>query len=138
MMPGTFTFDEDGNDIVTLSPSDSGHIAVKGWVNIGEHAVELTLDANGGLCVECHAKEYEGHALASVQVPRLAATLARLRGQHAERAEPLRAFVDELSTLGFGGDDSISGADTVDSVNRHFDNLRMLADPLAQVAGEAE
>lgn len=138
MIPGTFTHDHDEDDIVTLSSPESNKIAVKGWVNIGEHAIELMLDSNGGLSIQTYAKGHEVNVLASVQVPRLAATLVRLRGERGDEIDPARAFADDLASLGFGTDDSINGADTVEAVNRHFDNLRALADPLASVVEETE
>lgn len=138
MNPGAFTHDDDGNDVVTLSPVYHGQIAMRGWVNIGEHAVELTLDANGGLHIHSHAKGHEGHTLASVQVPRLAATLVRLRTANDARTDPLHTFVADMTKLGFGGHDDISGADTVDAVNRHFDNLRVLADPRVETEEGAQ
>lgn len=138
MNPGAFTHDDDGNDIVTLSPVYYGQTAIRGRVNIGEHAVELTLDANGGLYIQSHAKGHEGQVLASVQVPRLAATLVRLRAASHDRADPLKTFVADMTALGFGADEDISGADTVDAVNRHFDNLRVLADPYAEVEEHAQ
>lgn len=137
MNPGAFTHDDDGNDVVTLSPIYHGQIAMRGWVNIGEHAVELTLDANGGLHIQSRAKGHEGHPLASVQVPRLAATLVRLRAARDDHADPLKTFVADMTALGFGTDEEISGADTVDAVNRHFDNLCVLADPHAEVEEQA-
>lgn len=48
----------------------------------------------------------------------------------ADFVAPPRAlveFVDGLAELGFDSDDSISGADTVDFVARHFDNLWTLS-----------
>lgn len=133
MIPGVFSHDDDGDDIVTLRPADGSGIECHGWVNIGQHAVQLTLDAHGGLCIRTHAKGQEAQVLGSLYVPRLAATLARLS---TERGDPLVRFTNALTELGFDKDESVSGADTVDVVAQHYPSLLALVDAHDNQQGE--
>lgn len=55
------------DDIVKLDSSNPDHGRF-GWVNIGTHAVQLTLDDEGNLQVEVCARTNEGQPLAVVNV----------------------------------------------------------------------
>ena len=138
MTTGRFSLDDDGEDIVTLHAAEADHSACSGWVNLGEHAVELTLDATGGLCIKTYAKGAEHQVLGSVQVPRLAAALAYLIAERGGNTDPLADAVDDLTKLGFHKDESISGADAVDVMARHYPTLRALAGTRGDDEGEGE
>jgi hypothetical protein len=66
---GLFTVEDD--DIIKLeSTNDSG--SRMGWVNVGTHAVQLTLDSEGGLVVEVCARTNEGKPLGACVVTKQA------------------------------------------------------------------
>jgi hypothetical protein len=64
-------FTDEDQDIVKLeSTSDDG--SRMGWVNVGTHAVQLTLDANGALTVEVCARTNEARPLGACVVTKQA------------------------------------------------------------------
>lgn len=60
-------FNTEDGDIVTLDSSSVDN-AREGWVNIGTHAVQLSLDDDGNLKVEVCARTNEGNPIAVVAV----------------------------------------------------------------------
>lgn len=68
-------FTEEESDIIKLeSGGDDG--SRMGWVNIGTHAVQLTLDSSGQLSVEVCARTNEGQPLAACTVTKKASVEA--------------------------------------------------------------
>ena len=66
---GLFSNEED--DITKLEASNHDGSRM-GWVNVGTHAVQLTLDANGALTVEVCARTNEAKPLGACVVTKQA------------------------------------------------------------------
>lgn len=119
---GIFTFDDDQEDIVTLRPERDG-LTASGWVNVGAHAIEITLSPSGDLQIQSYAKGSEFAILGSVHVPRMTAMLAERPGDQ----NPVDGLLADLRGIGFGTDGDINGGDCVNTVSRHFGQLCELA-----------
>lgn len=121
MFPGVFELNSDGDDIVTLNPSDGHSDGTVGWVNVGLHAVKLSLGKRGDLLIESYLRSAEHNVLGSVLIA--AATVEQEYRAVEGEASSVATLVKALRELGFGEDEPINGGDVVDVIAKHFDQL---------------